>query len=401
MLFIIRSLVFHFQQVLIMQLHKYIYVAIIVCIVGSFFVFNYFSGESENKATQTAPDISQIPPAGDNERSTSSSEITQSVKPETKQSGNQTVPHSTDKRDDAKKTLDKASQGISSRSTLVNVSGQQMGYMDFILAFLADPYNDEAQKVQAAKKWLKPKNKEETLLLLQLAIDAHEQGQNELKDQLLQVLAGVDSNEPTEALISLMKDEVPGITFKELPQDLQYAIQKAIRLNPDTEWTGQVLAESSGYQSSAETIESLQTINHPTMLYCLAQEADQKGEVEQVEQIVSSLIAIGDPKSLEMIIRLGKENIVSVDDASLAAFDWVTSHQDILRQDQYESYLSESNADSVVRSIAAYTLAASNDSDSALSSLRKAYANESDKNTRYYYEEAINSLTQRGESQSE
>ena len=379
---------------------KYIFTAVVVCIFG--IVFCFFSGKSQKTATQISPEISQFPFADNNQREKSKSKIALPIKIETKILDNQKLFSSTMNLHNANKTvLNISSKENSSSPTTAGTTGQNYSHNEYIIAFLSDPTIDEVDKIQKAKNWTKPGSREETLSLVQLMINSHEIGQDDLKDQLLQVLAGVDSNEPTEALLSIIKGEVPEITFEELPKELKYAIQKAIRLNPDTQWTGKVLAESSGYQASEKTIENLKAVNHPTMLYYLAQEADQRGEIEEVRQIVSSLISIEAPESLEMIIGLGQDNVLSVDDASQAAFDWAASHNNYLKQDQYESYLSEPDADSVVRSLAASALAASNDPNSALTSLKKAYDHETDKNTRYFYEEAIDSLSQRVEVPNE
>lgn len=378
-----------------MRLLNYICLSIIICIGWSVFRIGIFPSKSENTAGEKQPGILQSLSADGEEDSIPTSKIITKSGFETKPAGNQSQINK--RKPSVQNNLFTQKHSI---SPVGGISSQQANSLDSILTFLSDPNDDEAEKVQAAKKWRKPHNREEILLLIQLTKDAEELRQSELKDQLLQTLAGTDSNGVIEVLVSFMKGEesVSGITFAELQEDFQYAIEKAIRLNPDDEWTGQVLAAESGYRSSEENVENLQNIHHPVMFYHLAREADQRGEVEKVAEIVDSLVTIDDSGSLKAIIRLGKDSIISVDDASLAAFDWAASHQDSVKQDRYESYLSEPNADSVERTIAAYTLAGSRDADKALSSLQKAYENETDENVRPYYEQAIRTLTQRVET---
>lgn len=361
---------------------------VIVGVVGSIFLFNYFLSSPEDTSNEIAINKNNI----DNVKANKvvraqDNKITLLTTNES--GGNQSAPLVIDASNQSQCT---SSQDDSSKASKMNVPGNCPDCIDRILAFLSAPYNNEAEKIKATKNWIKPETTEETLSLLELVKEAHALGQNELKDRLLQVLAGVDSNESTDVLISLIKGEVPGLTFQELPEELQYAIQKAIKLNPDNEWTGQVLAESNIYQSSPETIENLQNVDHPMMLYYQAQEANQRRETEQLEHIVTSLQTMEDSRSLEVIMRLGKDNIIAVDDATKAAHEWVDSHHEIFEQDHYESYLSEPNATPAVRSIAAVALSASNDPNLALISLKKAYDNELDPDVRFFYEKAMDNI---------
>ncbi|WP_373499024.1 HEAT repeat domain-containing protein [Desulfococcus sp.] len=310
-----------------------------------------------------------------------------------KPSGNQLLPTMNDRSS----PINKTAPGASSQGDLYRVSEWEApetcpDCVDGILDFLYDPSNDEASKVLMAQNWIKPGTKEEALALVELFNAAHELEQADLKDRLLLVLAGTDSSGATEVLISIVNGEVPTLPFRELPEDLQYAIQKAIRLNPHREKTGKLLAESIEYQATNAALEDLQKINHPMMLFYQAQDADQRGDTQKVNQILESFQDLEDSKTIEGIMLLGKENIVSIEGAGDAAYEWANTHGEVFDQDCYESYLSEPDADPAERSVAAIALTASNEPERALQALRKAYDNEADPDVRYYYEEAISMI---------
>lgn len=255
-----------------------------------------------------------------------------------------------------------------------------------VLAFLADPANDEAAKVAMAKTWLKPETKEETLSLLRLLKEAHDAQQNDLKDRLLQMLAGSDSGESAELLISVLNGEQPDFSLQDLPEDLSYAIKKAVRLNPD-ENTGKRLAEEFRYQRSDETIAAIQDVKRPDMIYeLLAQETDQ----EKISGLVQSLQSYSDPRTLDVIMRLGNEQILTVDDAAKAAYDWADAHGESFNQERCEAYLSEPEASPAQRAVAAAALAAASDPVQAMTALQKAYEEETNQELRLAYEKAIN-----------
>lgn len=190
-----------------------------------------------------------------------------------------------------------------------------------ILEFLSDPANSEADKVAACKDWAKPETKDETLSLLRLLKEAHDAQQNDLKDRLLQILAGADGSEFAELLIAVINGEMPELVFQEFPEDLQYAIKKGIRLNPESEKIGKALADNyNSQQISPEAAAMIQDVKHPDMIYQLALEADQHGEIEEVRELVQSLQTFADSRTLDVIIRLGKEQIVTEEDAIKSAY---------------------------------------------------------------------------------
>jgi hypothetical protein len=255
-----------------------------------------------------------------------------------------------------------------------------------ILAFLADPANDEAAKVKMAQTWLKPESKEETLSLLRLLQEAHDAQQHDLESRLLQMLAGADSRESAELLISVLNGDEPSFVFNELPEDLQYQIKKAIRLNP-YENIGKRLAEEFSYQRSDETIAAIQDIKRPDMIYeLLAQETDQ----EKISGLVQSLQSYPDPRTLDVIMRLGNEQILTVDDAAKAAYNWADAHSESFNQERCEAYLSEPEASPAQRAVAAAALAAASDPVQAMTALQKAYEEETNQELRLAYEKAIN-----------
>ena len=266
-----------------------------------------------------------------------------------------------------------------------------------ILDFLADPSNDEASKTFMTNTWIRPETKGGTLLLVKALKGASNFEQHELKDHLMQLMAGAETSESIKALIAVINGEVPDINFQEFPKDIQYAIQKAIRLSPNSQETAQILAEKFENQSSPEAAEAMIKVGHPMMVYLLAKEAYDKGDLAQAEQLSGTFTSMKDSSALEGIMLLGMGNIVSIDTANQLAYEWASSNSDAINHDHYETYLSEFEADPVQRSVAAYVLAGSSDTERALTALIKAYDNEQDTILQKHYENAMNLLKEQSE----
>ncbi|WP_417914235.1 hypothetical protein [Candidatus Electronema sp. JM] len=263
-----------------------------------------------------------------------------------------------------------------------------------VLSFLNDPANDEAAKVKMAQTWLKPETAEETLSLLHVLKEANETQQHDLADRLRQMLAGADSSESAELLLKILKGEEPNFSLQELPEDLQYEIKKAIRLNPDKR-IGEWLADAFSLpQQSEEVLAAVQDVKHPEMVYeLLAKESDQ----EKIREQVQSLQSYSDPKTLDVIMRLGDEKILSAEDAAQAAYNWADANGDTFNAEHCAAYLSESERSPAQRAIAAAALAAASDPAQAMAALQKAYDAEVDQNLRLSYAEALERVRRRRE----
>jgi hypothetical protein len=383
-----------------MQLKNSTLIVLIACIAGVALLFGYFSYHNKNAPPLAEPETAASePPSGTpsvhDEPSPAEENSTQSAFVDNME-GNKTAWQTYKPAEPDSNTSPETE--TPEQPALAECTGADCG--ERVLAFLADPNNDEAAKVAMAKTWLKPESKDETLSLLRLLREAYDAKQYDLKDRLLQMLAGADSGESAEQLIAVLNGELTEFSLQELPEDLRYEIKKAIRLNPD-ERIGKLLAEEFSYQRPDETVlEAIQDVKRPDMVYELMIEADQRGETEKVGELMQSLQSYSDPRTLEVLMRLGDEKILTEEDAAKAAYDWADAHGESFNQEQCEAYLSEPEASSTQRTIAAMALAASSDPARALAALQKAYDNESDQNLRLAYEEAITRARRRSSGQA-
>jgi hypothetical protein len=271
--------------------------------------------------------------------------------------------------------------------------------LEHIAAFLEDPSRDLADKIALGRALIQSGTQAETMLLVNAILHAHVTEESDLKDGLLQVLADAQTQESVAALMAIITGETGGQEFQQLPEDLQYAIQKAIRLNPNRETTGQMLAGNYNSQPLPEVAEKLQDVQHPMMISLLAKEAYEAGDISRAEQLMELFSAMNDPRTLDGLMLLTEKNVMPLDEANGRAYTWVSEHGDNFDQDHYAAYLSDFDANTAQRSIAAFALAASQNSEDALAALEKAYNHESDSLVRSNLESAINLVLNRSNPQ--
>lgn len=281
------------------------------------------------------------------------------------------------------------SQNVSVIVAAINGAGNCPECMERIAAFIMDPLQDEDFKISLMKALMQSETRERTLLLVNVIMSAHLDEQYDLKDRLLQLLADVHTPESAQALMAVVTGETTDVDFQRMPEDLQYAIRKAVRLNPDYRTTGQMLAESFGSQTSAEAAEALQQIQQPIMTSLLAQEAYRNSDLEKAQEFTNLLSTMDDPRTIEGFMLLGRVENASLDEMTTLANLWARNHSDQYYMDYAEAYLTDPNGDVAQRSIAAFALAASQDPKSALAILQKAQHEESNPILRSYLESAI------------
>lgn len=149
--------------------------------------------------------------------------------------------------------------------------------LERIAAFLDDPLQDVADKIALGKALMQSGTQAETLLLINAILYAHLREESELKDGLMQALADAQTPESTAALMRVITESTADLDFQQLPTDLQYAIHKAIRLNPDSEMTGRMLAAHYNSQVSPEIAQDLENIQHPIMVALLQRKPTKAG----------------------------------------------------------------------------------------------------------------------------
>jgi hypothetical protein len=135
-------------------------------------------------------------------------------------------------------------------------------------AFLDDPLQDVADKIVLGRILMQSGTQADTLLLINAILYAHLRDENDLQDGLLQALADAQTPESTAALMHVITDSTAELAFEHLPANLQYAIHKALRLNPDGAMTGEMLAThytSQGSPESAQALENVQRNRSPSI----------------------------------------------------------------------------------------------------------------------------------------
>lgn len=270
-------------------------------------------------------------------------------------------------------------------------------WLERVAAFLEDPGQSTEERVTLGKELMKSGTQAETLLLINAILHAFITGDSDVADGLIQALADAQTPESAVALTRVITEGSTDLPFQQMPEGLKYAIQKAIRLNPDAEATALALATTYNSQVSSEVVGDLEDVRHPLMLSILAEEAYQSGDSARAGDFVRKLTTIDDPRTLDCLMKLGESSLLPQDEANGKAYAWVSEHSDIFDQDRYAAYLSDFNANVAQRAVASFALAAAPDADSALAALGKAIFHESDPLVLSYLESAKAMLLDRSQ----
>lgn len=250
--------------------------------------------------------------------------------------------------------------------------------LERIAAFLDDPLQDVAEKIALGKALMESGTQAETLLLVNAILYADLRKESDLKDGLMQALADAQTPESAAALLRVIAERTADLGFQELPEDLQYAIHKVIRLNPDSAMTGRMLTAHYTGQGSPEIAQALENVQHPIMVALLAKEAYESGDIARTEHLTDLLSTIDDPRTLDGLMLLAESNIMPLDEATGRAYAVASELGDTFDHDHYAAYLSDVSANAVQRSVAAFALAASPNTEEARAALEKAYDHEND-----------------------
>jgi hypothetical protein len=250
--------------------------------------------------------------------------------------------------------------------------------LERIAAFLDDPLQDVADKIALGRALMQSGTQAETVLLLNAILYAHLREESALKDGLMQALADAQTPESTAALMRVITESTADLDFEHLPADLQYAIHKAIRLNPDSAMTGQMLVAHYTRQVLPEIAQDLENVQHPIMVALLAKEAYESGDMSRTEHLTDRLSTIDDPRTLDGLMLLAENNVMPLDEAKGRAYAWASELGDQFAHEHYAAYLSDFSAPAVQRSVAAFALAASPNTEETRAALAKAYDHETD-----------------------
>ena len=250
--------------------------------------------------------------------------------------------------------------------------------LEHITAFLDDPSQDVADKIALGRALTQSGTQAETLLLINAILYAHLREESDLKDGLMQALADAQTPGSTATLIRVITESTADLDFQYLPADLQYAIHKAIRLNPDDEMTGRMLAEQYNSQVLPEIAQDLAKVQHPIMVALLAKAVYESGDIARTEHWTDLLSTIDDPRTLDGLMLLAENNVMPLDEANGRAYAWASALGDKFDHDHYAAYLSDFSANAVQRSVAAFALAASSNTAETRAALAKAYDHEND-----------------------
>lgn len=256
-------------------------------------------------------------------------------------------------------------------------------------ALLRDPERSLAERMALARTLVGPGTRQGTVAVVQAIRDAGLVEDLELREGLLEALADATNPDAAAGLADIVAGAAEGVAFQDLPEDLRNTVQKAIRLNPDGEATGRLLAKHYQNQPAAEARRDLEATGQPWMFSTLAENAQSNGQAEDAARYVDRLAALNDPHTLDAIGDLVEQGVIPPARAADLALGWAAGHGQEFAGDRYAAWLSDPDINRGSRSVAAYALAGSPNRAEALPALAKAVEQEPDPELRAAFASAL------------
>jgi len=265
-----------------------------------------------------------------------------------------------------------------------------------MMSILEDPSYDDKFRHYAARALIKSGSKEGIIAVVGAILDAQAQEQYDFKDRLVQELGDVDSIEAADALASIVTgEEYSDLDFSEMPEDLRYAIQKAIRtMTTGQEEVGDLLVQRYENEMEPEARDRLVDISQPYANIYLVAEAYRSGDMETVSKLIGTLDKTGDTHVTEAFLHFAEEKILSVDETAEVMHQWIglDSNTNMQNLEFLNEYLSNFERNPEGRAVAAYAMSFFKDNNEAKYALQKAYDHEENLPLREHIESALNMI---------
>ena len=261
-----------------------------------------------------------------------------------------------------------------------------------MIQILDDPSYDNLFRKQIARALIKSGDLEGISSVVKSIIAAHNNEGQDFKDELMQTLVDVDSVETAETLADILLGNASFYEREKMPDDVIYAIMKAIRLTPD-EKIGEALAQKYFDASSEEEKKILSEIKHPVMMALLAADAYEHKDSRAGDRFMEQLAGTDHRSAINGIMTLANENAVKLDTVANMMSFWQMAHpEDTLTHDIFVEYLINPEYSPEERAVAAYAIGYENDKDMAILALQKAQLHENDPNVKKYIERALSKM---------
>lgn len=260
-----------------------------------------------------------------------------------------------------------------------------------MINILQDDSRDKTVRKYSAKALIKSGTGQGVLAVLRAVADAHYQEDYEFKGELMQIFADIHSADAADMLSDVLTGKYSDLS--ELPEDVTYAVKKAISLTGD-DTVGENLADKY-YSANEEDKEKLADINHAVANAKLAAEAYAKGNNEEADEFLERLSETEDTSAIKGIMLFAKEKTLPLDNIADIMSRWMLRNSNDRSYEIMVDYISNTDFTPEERSVAAYALANEKNVDKAVYALEKAYKYEEDASVRSYIENALSRLIQK------
>lgn len=264
--------------------------------------------------------------------------------------------------------------------------------IDKLIQNLNDSSNDNISRINSAKDLIKSKTKEGVLSVLKAIIDAHKQQDYDIQDSLVQFFSDVDSVH-ADMLTDILTGKSPvSSDLFEMPEDLTYAINNAIRLMPN-EIVGEMLAQKYNEASEEEKMK-LMAIKNPVMIARVAADAYGQGDYETANKLIVELVGVENNLAIKGMMMLAREQTISLNNAGNMLSSWyaINAH-DAQTHFMFVEYLGNAEFSPEERSLAALAMVNGNDKEKAIAALEKAQLFEENPLVKENIDEALSRIT--------
>ncbi len=266
--------------------------------------------------------------------------------------------------------------GRINESELRRFTGEVKGCEDCVsvlVPVLLGPGNSLEQRLAAAELLAASGTAAGARALLEALVGAHLSGDEAAREELLHVLANLDSPEAAAALVDFLSARPEWL---EIPPQLIPFVQKVLANMSAESGVGRYLVDAFRRTTDPTVRARLEALEHPQLEAARVIESWELGDDEAAELCLDRLLGNETPRVLDGLMLLAQESALPLERLNSMAFQWTRNRGDSQIYDALVEHLSRFDASAAERSMAAHGLAGLG--PDAESALRKALSYETD-----------------------
>jgi tetratricopeptide (TPR) repeat protein len=283
---------------------------------------------------------------------------------------------------------------------LLEKSSQVHAAEDALKALLADPNSGAALRRYAAEALMRIGTAESVQSVFDQISASYRNGDTDGARALLAAFEAPTTSAGYQAMFDFLLGRGAFAQSQDpRPEEVIAALRKALRTASDRETVGtlatQLYLDPQVVGNNAALTELFDGVSHPVMLAQLAALAYQENLPQNAAQFLDRLRQHDDQSVVQALVQMTSNQAVPLNDAATALYNWSLQHPQQALSGVFLQYITDASLPPAQRSVAAFGLAATADSNAARRFLEKAISSEANTVLRTNLQLALATLNNR------